>query len=119
MLSEAVRAVVVVVVPLVLLVALDRPWLPAPDFVQLDVDARLDMFAHISVRKGATGAESGCRVKGLENKSKDLKGLSRERFCSFIRMHVIFPPKEGGLPDLIRAQHAQGATLSKAMDFRV
>ena len=80
--SEAVRAVIVVVVPLVLLVALDRPWLPAPDFVQLDVDARLDMFAHISVRKGATGAESGRRVKGLENEFKHLKGLS------------IFPPKE-------------------------
>ena len=47
--------------------ALNRPWLPAPDFVQLDVDARLDVFSHVSVRKGAAGAKSGLRVKGLEN----------------------------------------------------
>ena len=64
MFSEAWRAdVVVVVEPFT--PTLDWFWLPAPDFVQLDVDARLDVFAHISVRKGATGAKSGTRVEGL------------------------------------------------------
>ena len=42
--SEALRAVVVGVI----ILTLGRPWPPAPDFVQLDVDARLDLFAHIS-----------------------------------------------------------------------
>ena len=65
--SEAGRAFVVVVVVVVVRSTLDRPGLPAPDLVQLDVDARLDMFAHIAIRKGAAGSQSG-RVEGLENK---------------------------------------------------
>ena len=65
--SEAGRAFVVVVVVVVVRSTLDRPGLPAPDLVQLDVDARLDLFAHIAIRKGAAGAKSG-RVEGLENK---------------------------------------------------
>ena len=56
-----------VLVAVWILLVFDRCWLPAPDLVQLDVDARLDMFAHIAIRKGAAGAKSG-RVEGLENK---------------------------------------------------
>ena len=69
MFFEAGRAFIVVVVVVIVGVGstLDRPGLPAPDLVQLDVDARLDMFAHVSIRKGATRAKNGW-VEGLENK---------------------------------------------------
>ena len=87
--SKTGRALVVVVIrtPMVL-IALDWTWLPAPDFVQLDVDARLDMFSHISVRKRATWAKSGLRVKGLSKKFFDQKEVDFQFFLTLYPLNL-------------------------------
>ena len=66
--GRATIAVVAIAIVIAIGFTLDWAWLPAPDLVQLEVYARLDMFAHVAVRKQAAGAKSGSRVKSLGNK---------------------------------------------------